>query len=85
MSLIDNVTITGFPPRAAVVTPSDTVDLPNPGIVRANAAGDVRVIPYGEGGATAVTFSLAAGEAVPCLVRRVLDTGTDAITLHVLY
>ena len=85
MNTADNFTVTGYPLRCALVTKSDTVDLPNPGIVRADAAGAVTVIPYGNPDNTAFTFNLAAGEAVPCVVKRVKSTGTDSITLHVMY
>lgn len=76
-------TYTSFPMYMAVVTQSDVADLPNTGTVRADAAGAVKVACAGNTDGEAVTLTLAAGEVVPCLVRKVFDTGTDAITLHV--
>lgn len=83
---VDNFTVTAFPYRGKAVTPSDSADLPDgPGMVRANAAGAVTVVCRGNATAETITLALVAGETVPCVVRRVLDTGTDAITLHVFY
>ena len=76
-------TLTGYPLHGSLVTPHDTNDLAVPGYVRANEAGDVTAIPFH--GAAAITLALAAGEFFPCLVSRVLDTGTDPITIHVFY
>lgn len=76
---------TSYPMYMAVVTPSDSTDLPNRGTVRADTAGAVTVICSGNADGETVTLNLAAGEFVPCIVRRVLDTGTDAITIHISY
>ena len=75
--------ITGYPIHGEIVTPDDDADLPRPGYVRADAEGAVTVIPYGS--TASISLTLVAGEFVPCLVKRVLDSGTDAITLHVFY
>lgn len=78
-------TITAYPYYMKAVTPSDTVDMPQPGFVRADAAGAVTFIPQGNADNETITQNLVAGEIIKCMVRRVLDTGTDAITLHVSY
>lgn len=76
-------TFTAFPLRMAVVSKSDTVDMTYPGFVRANVDGVVTVLCAGD--TATVTLTLIAGEVVPCVVKRVYSTGTDAITLHVSY
>lgn len=83
----DHYTTTGYPRKAVAVTQDDSNDLPGgPAIIRADGAGQVTVIPAGNDlDSDTVTYNLAAGEAVPCLVRRVLNTGTDAIVLHAHY
>lgn len=80
---VDRYTITSFPLYGSVVTPSDTVDLTQPGFIRANGAGDAKVICFAS--SSSVTLTLAAGETVPCLVRRVYATGTTVVTLHEFY
>lgn len=77
--------ITRFPNYGAVVTPNDTTDLPNPGYIRADEEGQVKVVPVGMLPADAITLNLAAGAFCPCKVSRVYDTDTDDITLHVFY
>lgn len=69
-------TITGFPLSAEALTPSDTTEYPQGLTVWANAAGDVAIEPLMS--AVPVTFTVQAGQCVPCLVRRVLATGTTA-------
>ena len=81
----DRYTITGFPLKGAVVTPSDTDPLDFPGTVRVNADGQITVVPAGNAVADTITLDLLAGEFVPCLVSHVMDTGTDAIVIHVFY
>lgn len=80
---VDQYSITGYPLYAAAVTPSDSADLAEPGFIRADAAGQVTVLCYGS--TASVALNLVAGEFVPCLVKRVYDTGTDSIVLHVFY
>ncbi len=79
----DEYTITSFPLYGAAVTPSDSADLSEPGFIRADAAGAVTLLCYGS--TTSIALNLAAGEYAPCLVKRVYDTGTDAITIHVFF
>lgn len=80
-----NYTITSFPLFGALVTPSDTVPLTTPGQIRADADGAVTAVCVGNVLADDITLALVAGEFFPCVVSYVLDTGTDAITLHVFY
>lgn len=81
------ITVTGYPSCARVITPHNTNDLTNfdgdtvAMFVRAESAGTVAVIPSGNLVANTVTFTLAAGEFVPCRVRRVLVTGTTAASI----
>jgi hypothetical protein len=81
------LTVTGFPSCARVVTPHNDNDLADFNgntvamHVRAETAGTIAVIPAGNQVADTVTFTLAAGEFVPCRVRRVLVTGTSAATI----
>ena len=80
---VDDYNITAFPLFGAVVTPHDTNPLATPGMIRADAAGAVTATCAGNG--ATLTLNLAAGEFFPCIVSHVLDTGTDAITIHVFY
>lgn len=77
------VAITGYPLNGVAVTPDDDNDLATPGYLRADVAGQVKCMP--QIGSTAIIVNLAAGEFFPCMVRRVYDTGTDAITLHLFF
>ena len=77
------LSVSGFPIHGAVVTPHDTNDLASPGYVRADGAGAIVVLPYGS--AAAITLNVVAGEFVPCMVLRVLSTGTVATPLHVFF
>jgi hypothetical protein len=81
---VEKFSITGYPYYGAAVTPNDSTDLTNPGYVRADADGAVTANCFGPPAAS-ITLNLTAGEFFPCLVSRVFDTGTDAITLHVFY
>ena len=71
-------------PRAAAITPSDTVDLP--WITRAiyvGGAGDVKV-DMGDSG-TAIPFTaVPVGTVLPIRVKRVYATGTTATNLVAL-
>lgn len=82
---VDRFSITGYPYYGTSVTPSDAANLPKPGYVRANEAGQVTAACLGNGAGNQITLNLAAGQVFPCLVSRVYDTDTDAITLHVFY
>jgi len=68
----------------AVVTPHDTVDLSPPArSLRIGGAGDVTVINYR--GASVLFANCYEGEVLPCWVRRVMDTGTDATNIVAFY
>lgn len=72
--------------RAAAVTASDSVDLP----VWAKAlylgqAGDVRLIPAGADGDTAVTLKNHPTGYLPVQTRRILATGTTAADIVALF
>lgn len=72
--------------RAAPVTPSDTVDLPTwAKALYLGEAGDVRLIPAGAEGDTAVTLSNHPVGYLPVQTRRVLATGTTAAGVVALY
>jgi hypothetical protein len=81
------ITVTGYPSCARVVTPNNSVDLQDFGgnsvamHIRAEAAGTIAVVPAGNDIGDTVTFTLAAGEFVPCRCRRVLVTGTSAASI----
>ena len=74
--------------HAHVVTPSDTVDLPEiPRALYAHKGAsshcDVTLIPAGD--EDPVLFVLARGEIVPVRAKRVMATGTDATAVVALY
>lgn len=73
----------GFPFSGALVTPNDSADLPESGYIRVDAAGQVTAVCRGNG--EQLTLNLLAGDFFPCQVSRVLDTGTDAIAIHVFF
>ena len=65
--------------RAAVATPSDTVDLTTYAkALYVGAAGNVRVLTVGAEDGDAVTFANHPVGWLPVQVRRVLATGTTA-------
>jgi hypothetical protein len=76
------VVTTGYPVCARTITPHATNDLTDfdgnavPMSVRAESAGTIAVVPAGNATGNSVTFTLAAGEFVPCRCRRVLIVGT---------
>ena len=73
--------VTWFPGRMIPITPSDEQDLPmEKAMVYAAEEGTVSFIPAS--GDNTVTLSVAAGDMVPCAVRRVLSTGTSASPLY---
>lgn len=78
-------TFTAFPLKMALVSPSDSTDFATPGFVRVNADGAVTFLPVGNADGDTITLDLLAGDVIPCVVRRVLDTGTDSITMHLSY
>lgn len=79
-SLFENM---AHPDNAAAVTPSDSVNLTNLGILYVGGAGNVRVITAG--GQTVTFSNVAAGTFLPVLIQRVLATSTTATNILVLY
>lgn len=69
--------------HAAVVTPSDSTDLPSPGILFVGGAGNVRVDTIG--GQTVTINGVTAGTTLRLLVKRVYSTSTTATNITVLY
>ena len=79
--------------RSAAVTPSDTVDIPNPFTAAAESAddcllfvgggGDVAVIDAG--GSTTTFVGVPSGTFFPHHVKRVLSTGTTATNIVALW
>lgn len=68
-----------FPGDAAVVTPSNTVNLTNPSIIWVGGGGNVRVLTA-QG--TDVTFTgVLGGSVLPVQVIRVFATNTTATNL----
>lgn len=81
-----NAVFTSYPPHAAAVTPSDSVNFDVASTVYVGVAGDVTVIPWYPDGASAVTFvGMPAGGTVPVLCRRVNATATTATTMVRVY
>ena len=71
---------------AAVIAPSDTVDLPvYARAVAVGTAGSLKVIPINNADDAPVTFTVAAGAILPVQVRRVFASGTSAGSLVALY
>lgn len=70
----------------AAVTPSNTADLPNPGVSDALWVGGAGTLAIqGTDGQTVSIAAVAAGATLPIKVRRVLATGTTATTIVALY
>jgi hypothetical protein len=72
--------VTAFPIRAFAITASDATVFEQPVAVRVGTSGAVAVEPW-EGGNTVTYASIADGDYVPVMVRRVLSTGTTASNL----
>lgn len=74
---------TGAPFRDGLaVTPSDTVDLAESGILYLGQAGDIAVITDG---GSEITFKNHPIGYVPGIIRRVKATGTSAAFMLLLY
>ena len=72
----------GIPFSMEDVTPSNTVDLTNPGILRIGAAGTVKFITVG---GSIGTITAVLGEWFPVKVSRVFAAGTSATGIQVYY
>lgn len=69
--------------RWKLLTASDTATLePKPTAIRPNVAGDVVIV--GDDGVSG-TFTLAAGEVLPCQPVQLKATGTTATGIYGLY
>ena len=83
------LTITGFPPRAKAITPSDSVNLTDTDgediamHVFVGVAGNVKVLCAA--GGDPVTFTMPAGGIIPVQVIRVYSTDTTSTGLVGLY
>lgn len=75
--------IRSIPNNAVAVTPSNTVDLANVGVLWVGNGGTVKVIT--EAGDTVIFGNVPDGTALPLLVKRVFATGTSATNLNLLY
>jgi hypothetical protein len=75
--------ITSYPINHFAITKSDSEDLARPCVVVAQGAGNVAVLPAGQGDAQ--TYYVPDGGHVPVVVRRVLNTGTTATGLVGVY
>ena len=74
---------TGIPHDWEPVTPSDSDDLSKVAFgIRVETAGVVKVRTFG-GGDTTRTYTLKANELFPCVITRVLTTGTTASGIFV--
>lgn len=71
-----------IPENAAVVTPNDSNDLANPGVIYVGVAGDIKVDMLGTG--TAIPYKSVSGW-LPAKVKRVYATGTTATDIIVGY
>lgn len=71
------------PQNAAAVTPSDSTNLTNRGILYVGGAGALSIITAG--GQTVTLPAVAAGTILPIQVSRVRVTGTTATGIFVLY
>jgi hypothetical protein len=76
--------------NAAVVTPSNTVDLPQPGVIYIDDTASGAEVKVDTINGQTVTFEgvqegTRLGGGTGIIVKRVYATGTTADTLHVLY
>lgn len=68
-----------FPNDATAITPNDSADLPQSGIVYVGGAGDVKITTLA--GNDIVFYGLTAGSTVPVRAKKVFSTGTSATNL----
>lgn len=69
--------------RSAIVVPSDTAGLDQPGQIYIGGAGNLKVLT--EGGDTQTFVGVIKGTILPVQVRKVFATGTSASNLLVMY
>lgn len=82
---VESYSVTNYPLYGTLAAQSDSADFNTPRALRADAAGQVTVSCWRGTVANSIELNLAAGEFVPCQVRRLWDTGTDAIAIHMFY
>jgi hypothetical protein len=70
------------PLNGSPVTPSDTVDLANPGKLYVHGEGDISFVMLGNN--QTITYTGFSGW-LPVIVKRVNDTGTDATEITVYW
>lgn len=71
------------PDNAASVTPNDSTDLDNHGVLYVGGTGDVAVTTAG--GNAVVFAGVPAGSYIPVIISRVKATDTTATNILVLY
>lgn len=82
-----NQVVTSFPWCAKAITPDNTNDLTDYGgnnrgmTVRVGVAGTVKYLPYNNPDDQPITETFVEGSIIPCVVRRVFSTGTNATGL----
>ena len=67
-----------FPRNQAEVTPSDTVDFPQPSIVVANGDGDIVAVDIN---GSEILWTVSAGYIIPIVCRRVNETDTTVSSI----
>lgn len=72
-----------FPGDAAAVTPSNTVNLPEPSVIYVGTGGNVQVTTAQ--GSVVIFANMAAGTIIPVQVLRVWVTNTTATNLVRIY
>lgn len=75
--------ILSHPGDGADVTPHDSNDLATPGVLFVGTGGDVAI--HTLAGTELVFKNVANGSFLPVIAKRVLDTGTDADDIIVLF
>ena len=76
-------TFSMFPAGAQAVTPSNTVDLPNPSVIYVGTTGNIQVNTAN--GDTVTFSSVPSGSVLPVQVTRVWATSTTAINMVSIY
>jgi hypothetical protein len=67
-----------FPRNQDTVTPSDTVDFPQPSIVVANSTGNISAVSIN---GDVEVWAVVSGFTIPCVCRRVNSTSTTAASI----
>jgi len=72
--------------RMAAVTKSDTVDDPfgEGWVIVLGTAGVVRVLPAGNPEGAYVDWTLELNQVIPCRVKRVYNSTTDAVGVYLI-